>query len=97
MIDLGSLAGLHARQHELHAYCVHCDRWEVLDLARLVASGLGARRLPLRVRCRRCGSSGLLQVRPPMPARAVTGWIAPPSPPGTAPIATNRTVDASRP
>jgi hypothetical protein len=78
MIDLGSIAGLHERQHELHAYCARCDRWSVLPLARMIADGLGARRLPLRVRCRWCESIGQLQVRPPMPVRSSTGWIAPP-------------------
>ena len=34
MIDLGSIGGLHARQHELHAYCPRCDRCAVLPLAR---------------------------------------------------------------
>jgi hypothetical protein len=27
MIDLGSIAGLHSRNHQLHAYCPRCDRW----------------------------------------------------------------------
>jgi hypothetical protein len=77
-IDLGSVAALHARAHELYAYCLRCDRWERLDLARLVAAGRGARRLPLPVRCGRCGSAGTLQVRPPAPTRATSGWIDPP-------------------
>ena len=93
-IDLGTLAGLHGRHHELHAYCRHCDRWSALDLARLVASGLGARRLPLRVRCVTCGEPGQLQVRPPAPLRATSGWIAPPVP--VAGPATNRAADALR-
>jgi ribosomal protein L37E len=78
MIDLGSIAGLHDRTHELHAYCHRCDRWSVLDLEAMVRRGFGARRLPLTVRCLRCGEVGTLQVRPPMPARSPTGWIAPP-------------------
>jgi hypothetical protein len=41
---------LHARQHELHAYCVACDRWRELPLAELVAAGHGERRLPIPVR-----------------------------------------------
>jgi hypothetical protein len=79
MIDLGTIAGLHEREHELHAYCLHCDRWRVLDLEGMVRRGLGARRLPLTVRCRECGEVGTLQVRPPMPARSSTGWISPPA------------------
>jgi hypothetical protein len=80
MIDLGTIAGLHSRAHELHAYCLRCDRWRVLDLESLVACGLGERRLPLRVRCARCGEPGQLQVRPPEPTRATSGWIPPPTP-----------------
>jgi hypothetical protein len=96
MIDLGTLAGLHECQHELHAYCRTCDRWQAIDLARLVASGLGARRLPVRVRCSVCGVPGQLQVRPPMPARSSSGWIAPPVLSVLAAPATNRVVDAPR-
>jgi hypothetical protein len=44
MIDLGSIAGLHGRQHELHAYCATCDRWSVLDLARMGRDGHGEHR-----------------------------------------------------
>ena len=80
MIDLGSIAGLYERQHELHAYCMRCDRWQELDLPLLIARGHGSRRLPLRVRCTRCGNPGVLQVRPPVPTRAASGWILPPSP-----------------
>jgi hypothetical protein len=80
MIDLGTLAGLHDHDHELRAYCPRCDRWQVLDLAGMVRAGQGARRLPLRVRCRDCGEPGRLQVRPPMPQHSYSqGWIGPPS------------------
>ena len=68
MIDLGSIDGLHAHDHELHAYCLRCDRWAALNLADMVLHGQGARRLPLRVRCRWCGAVESLQVRPSMPA-----------------------------
>ena len=78
MIDLGTLGGLHARDHEIHVYCVACDRWQVIDLAGLVAQGQGDRRLPVRFRCRDCGERAINQIRPPMPARSSTGWIAPP-------------------
>jgi hypothetical protein len=78
VIDLGSIAGLHERQHELHAYCHPCDRWRALDLALMIRRGLGDRRLPLAVRCSECGEPGMLQVRPPMPPRGSTGWMAPP-------------------
>jgi ribosomal protein L37E len=76
MIDLGCIAGLYEREHELHAYCSRCDRWHTLDLARMVREGKGSVRLPVRVRCRRCGEVGQLQVRPPMPARGSVGWIS---------------------
>ena len=76
VIDLGSLAGLLAHDHELHAYCPPCDRWTALPLAELVARGQGALRLPLRVRCRTCGTRGELQVRPPRPAWSNSnGWV----------------------
>jgi len=78
MIDLGTVAGLHGRQHELHAFCPACDRWRALDLGTMVRQGFGSRRLPLVVRCEHCGERGQLQVRPPMPARGSAGWIAPP-------------------
>jgi len=81
MIDLGTIAGLHGRNHELHAYCVRCDRWSVIDVAAMVRAGSGSRRLPIHVRCRACGEQGSVQVRPPMPARSSTGWIAPALPP----------------
>jgi hypothetical protein len=39
MIDLGRIAGLYEREHELHAYCWRCDRWRALDLASLIRAG----------------------------------------------------------
>jgi hypothetical protein len=78
MIDLGSIAGLVAHNRRLEAYCQRCDRWAVLDLARMVDAGLGDRRLPIRVRCRECGELGRLQVRPPVPTRGAGGWLEPP-------------------
>ena len=79
VIDLGTLAGLHAHDHQLAAYCPHCDRWEVLPLAELIAAGHGSRRLPIRVRCQHCGEVGRLQVRPPVPTRGPGGWTEPPT------------------
>jgi len=76
MIDLGSIAGLHAHDHQLYCYCVRCDRWLVLDLAAMIHAGQGERRLPIRVRCQDCGEPGQLQVRPPTPTWTNSnGWI----------------------
>jgi hypothetical protein len=81
MIDLGSIAGLHAHNHQLHAYCPTCDRWAALPLADMIAAGQGSRRLPFTVRCRWCGAVGRLQVRPPMPMHStVNGWPCASSP-----------------
>jgi hypothetical protein len=78
VIDLGSIAGLHEHQHELHAYCCHCGRWGKLDLDQLVRQGKGSLRLPWRVRCLRCGELGQVQVRPQMPRWGnPTGWLTP--------------------
>jgi len=75
MIDLGTLAGLLEHRHRLDAYCPRCERWAELDLATMVAAGHGGRRLPITVRCSGCGSSGRLQVRPPVPTRGPGGWM----------------------
>ena len=79
MTDLGTLAGLLQHEHQVAAYCLRCDSWRVLPLAVMVASGQGARRLPLRVRCRDCGEVGRLQVRPPVPTLESNraGWVSP--------------------
>jgi hypothetical protein len=74
MFDLGSIEGLYARQHELHASGGRCDRW----LGRMVHDGHGSRRLPLAVRCGDCGEIGHLQIRPPISTRRSTDWIAQP-------------------
>ena len=78
MIDPGTLAGLLEHRHRLDAYCSSCDTWRVPPLAAMVAAGLGARRLPLAVRCRDCGEIGSLQVRPPVPTcDGSVGWVMP--------------------
>ena len=84
MIDLGSIAGLHEHQHEVHCYCSKCERWRPLDLQRLIAMGKGGTRLPLRVRCLRCLQLGQVQIRPPMPRhRTASGWVMPVVSPAT--------------
>jgi hypothetical protein len=77
MIDLGTITGLQEHRHQLHAYCLRCDRWSVLPLEQFIAAGKGALRLPFTVRCRNCGEPGRLQVRPPMPQRSALGWVSP--------------------
>lgn len=78
MIDIGSIASLHAHSHQLHAYCQRCDRWATLPLAEMIAAGQGARRLPFTVRCRWCGAVGRLQVRPLMPMHSTANrWMTP--------------------
>ena len=80
VIDLGTLAGLHEHRHRLDAYCLRCNRWAEIDLAAMVAAGLGERRLPIRVRCRDCGELGRLQVRLPVPSRSDSvGWVQTPA------------------
>ena len=39
MIRLDTLQALHEHDHKLAAYCATCERWEVLDLARLITEG----------------------------------------------------------
>lgn len=76
VIDLGSIAGLHEHGHQLAAYCLHCDRWRLLDLAGMVRQGRGSLHLPITARCRDCGEVGQLQVRPPVPTRSgAVGWV----------------------
>jgi hypothetical protein len=78
MIDLGTLTGLHAHDHELAAYCARCGRWATLDLGRMIDAGHGERRLPIVVKCHICGEPGQLQVRPPMPTWTnQNGWMQP--------------------
>lgn len=49
MIDLGSIAGPHAHDHRLAAYCPRCDARRELPLADMVAQGKGSLRLPMPV------------------------------------------------
>ena len=81
MANLGSLRSLLEHQHELHAYCSHCERWVALDLEAMVRRGKSSKRLPLVVRCPKCGRLGKLQLRPPTPTRGAVGWITPPASP----------------
>lgn len=58
MIDFGTLAGLHAHDHQLVAYCPRCDAWGVLPLGEMVSPAKRSLRLPLRVRFQDCGEVG---------------------------------------
>jgi hypothetical protein len=59
---------LRSQSHSLGLYCIECDRWGEADLNRLIASGLGKRRLTeSRFRCRDCGTVVEKQLRPPVP------------------------------
>ena len=77
VVQLPFIAGLRKHGHRLDAYCPRCNRRVAIDLAAMVAAGLGNRRLPLTVRCGDCGEVGRLQVRPPVPNRSASvGWIS---------------------
>ena len=78
LIDLSSPTALLEHRHRLDAYCPRCDRRAEIDLAAMVAAGLGDRRLPIKVHCRNCCGTGRLHVRPPVPTREAGGWTAPP-------------------
>jgi hypothetical protein len=41
MVTLDTLRALHEHEHQPAAYCATCERWAVLDLARLIAEGRG--------------------------------------------------------
>jgi hypothetical protein len=45
--------------HRVDAVCPHCDRWRELDLAAIVAAGLGdVPLIKLPLRCSACGALG---------------------------------------
>ena len=49
----------YADVHTVHAVCPHCDRWQKLDLAALVAAGHGdVPLIKLKLRCSACGRTG---------------------------------------
>jgi len=74
MIRLDTLRALHERDHKLAAYCSHCQRWEVLDLPRLIEQGRGGYRFVGHPpRCRVCGELGQWQLRPPVYRDAPAG------------------------
>ena len=65
-ITLDTYAALLECDQNLAACCPKCQRWVVLDLAQLVASGRGQEGFIGRhPRCQVCGTLGHWQVRPP--------------------------------
>ncbi|MEM9316988.1 MAG: hypothetical protein AAGA95_20455 [Pseudomonadota bacterium] len=65
---MGTFAELHDQRHTLGLYCITCNRWETVDLERLIAQGFGDRAVvKTRFCCRNCGESAEKQLRPPVP------------------------------
>ena len=68
-VVVDTIAACLRHRHGLSAFCVKCRRWADLDLERLVDHGYGGLVLArFRPTCRKCGSRGEVQVRPPTPA-----------------------------
>lgn len=67
-IRIDTFRELLEHQYELTCWCPGCRRWAATDLAMLVREGLGDRPIQAcKPRCRKCGSRGQWQVRPPAP------------------------------
>jgi hypothetical protein len=65
MVTLDTFRALHEHDHKLACYCATCERWEVLDLERLIAEGRGDYcSIGRRPRCTCCRGRGDWQVRP---------------------------------
>jgi hypothetical protein len=79
-IRLDTLRAVHERNHKLAAYCSRCQRWAVLDLAKLIEQGRGGYAFVGRKPCcRDCGERGEWQLRPPVyqnnsPGQAYVGY-----------------------
>jgi hypothetical protein len=74
VIAINTARSMLDRGYVLAAYCSHCERWAVLDLARLIADGRGDEPLIGRhARCSVCGERGMWQLRPPVYRDAVAG------------------------
>jgi hypothetical protein len=75
-IDLSMFRGLLENGHGLDCYCPGCRQWAHANLPDLVRQGLGDRLIrESRPRCRKCGSSGEWQVRPPVPRFDGARWM----------------------
>lgn len=65
-VRITTLADLSRHGYGLSCYCPRCRRWAELDLPRLAGSDLAQRSVTeFRPRCRRCGTPGEKQLRPP--------------------------------
>jgi hypothetical protein len=67
VVTLDTFRALFDHDHQLAADCSTCERWAVLDLARLIAEGRGEYRFVGKPpRCAYCRGAGLWQLRPPV-------------------------------
>ena len=65
-IRLSTLSDLSRYGYQLACYCPRCRRWAELDLPNLASQGFAERLVTeFRPRCRRCGTPGEKQLRPP--------------------------------
>jgi hypothetical protein len=68
MIRVSTFAELKDAEYGLALYCMACDRWGEVDLARLIDTGHGGRTVTnTRFRCRDCGNVLEKQLRAPVP------------------------------
>jgi hypothetical protein len=75
-IRLDTFAALLKHKHELACYCPGCRRWATVNLQMLVDAGLGDRDpMNCRPKCRKCGSYGKWQLRPPVPKFKGATWM----------------------
>ena len=54
---------LRAGEHQLHAYCHHCDRWSARNIAEMLPQWRDLEHVPAVVPCADCGELGMLKVR----------------------------------
>ena len=70
MISMGTIEELHAHNHTLALYCIHCNRWGEVNLDCLIQTGQGNKPVTeARFRCKDCGEIVEKQVRPPVPTQ----------------------------
>ncbi|MGA1463020.1 MAG: hypothetical protein ACO37Y_07450 [Steroidobacteraceae bacterium] len=65
-IRLSTLSDLSRLGYQLACFCPRCQRWADLNLSDLERQGVATRRVvDFTPRCRRCGTRGEKQLRPP--------------------------------